>query len=185
MYVHSTWWRIYQRLWETKRMDLPPSFFIQKRENQALPKKRNSFFPFFVKNKSWIWFGPLQTKWYVNNSLVFSFKNLKNFSGTSILERSFLRKNPWPSDPITSHYPAVWIVSRNRNQTVSYVRNATCRFATKCALLEKNTLKNAVFFLTSRKRFTLTILPNQTLSIGQLQRWECWKWGKTIPKNMA
>ena len=147
-------------------MDLPPSFFIQKRENQALPKKRNSFPLFSEKNHE---FGLAHCRpngmWII--FLVFGCKNLKNFSGTSILERSFLQRNPLPSDPITSHYHAVWIVSRNRNRMVSCVRNATCRFATKCALLEKNTRKNAVFFLTSRKRFTLTILPNQTLSIGQ------------------
>ena len=50
-YIVHTWWRIYQRLWETKRMDLLPSFFIQKkRKRPSTNKKRNSFSLFSEKN---------------------------------------------------------------------------------------------------------------------------------------
>ena len=57
---------------------LQPSFFFQKIENQV-PKKRRVFFCFVIMNL--FLFGPLQTKWYVNNFLVFSFKNLNTFQG--------------------------------------------------------------------------------------------------------
>ena len=52
--------------------------FSFKKEKTKYYQRKEILFPFFLwKKKSWIWFGPLQTKWYVNNSLVFSFKNLK------------------------------------------------------------------------------------------------------------